>query len=180
MSVSIHNTWGGYRTKDATAIPGDVRKGEIFYNQNGRQTGIWEPSIEDFEKSFSIAIEKGDTSSTAKRNMLMMYNTDYKMDGFEVCKPVWHNRRTYFTQAGINVRVFTGITFDGDFHPITLPIPESIESGNAYAQFNDGKGLGRFTIGVNDTAIWAFYGGIEIDADNAESYEGKMIMVHYI
>ena len=178
--MAIYIPSGGISTKDATALPGDVREGKIFYNQDGRQSGIWTPSVKDLEKSFSITIELGYMSSTSKGNMLMMYNTDYKIDEFESCKSVWHDEQTYFTEAGINVQVFTGITFDGDFHPITLPIPKSIESGSVYAQFNDGNGWGRFTIGVNDSAIWAFYGGIDLDADNAESYKGKMIMVHYI
>ena len=142
MAIYIPSA-GGISTKDATAISSDVAAGKIFYNQDGRQSGIWTPSVEDLEKSFSITIEWGDTSSTSKRNMLMMYNTDYRIDEFEACKPVWHDRQLYFTEAGINVQVFTGITFDGDFHPITLPIPKSIESGIVYAQFNDGNGRGE-------------------------------------
>lgn len=35
-------------TKDATAVQGDVRTGKIFYNNFGKQTGIWSPKVTDF------------------------------------------------------------------------------------------------------------------------------------
>ena len=40
MSVRILNTpGGGYSTKDADAVPGDVKEGKIFYNKEGRKIG---------------------------------------------------------------------------------------------------------------------------------------------
>ena len=39
MSIIIRNTWGGYRTKDATALPDNVEDGKVFYNADGRQVG---------------------------------------------------------------------------------------------------------------------------------------------
>lgn len=179
MSVFITGV-GGVSTADATANPNDVLNGKIFYNANGRQTGIWTPSIKDFEKSFSITIEYGSSSSSGKNNMVMEYNTDYKMTDVQECTSRWHNKRLYFNESGININAFTGITFDGEFRSVTLPIPVSMRSPDIYAQFNNGNGYGRFTIGINYLSAWAFYGGITLSSDDAQGYQGKMVTIHYI
>lgn len=36
------------RIKDATASAGDVRKGKVFYNNDGKQSGVWEPKVTDY------------------------------------------------------------------------------------------------------------------------------------
>lgn len=43
MPVRIFGGGGGRIIKDATALPGDVRNGKVFYNNSGRQEGIWNP-----------------------------------------------------------------------------------------------------------------------------------------
>lgn len=42
MPVIIRGSGGGKKIKDATALPPDVKKGKIFYNNDGRQVGTAE------------------------------------------------------------------------------------------------------------------------------------------
>lgn len=39
MPLLVRSGGGGKNTKDATAVPADVKKGKIFYNSEGRQVG---------------------------------------------------------------------------------------------------------------------------------------------
>lgn len=48
MPVLMRVSGGGKKTKDATALPEDVRSGKIFYGKDGKQTGIWTPKVIDF------------------------------------------------------------------------------------------------------------------------------------
>lgn len=51
---------GGGKIRDATALPEDVRKGKVFYNNQGKQTGMLEPNPWSDLKSFEITIPKSD------------------------------------------------------------------------------------------------------------------------
>lgn len=48
MPAIVRGGGGGKNTKDATAVPGDVRSGKTFYGANGKQTGIWTPKVTDY------------------------------------------------------------------------------------------------------------------------------------
>lgn len=48
MPLLVRGGGGGKNTKDATAVPGDVRSGKTFYGANGKQTGIWTPKVTDY------------------------------------------------------------------------------------------------------------------------------------
>ena len=44
MPAIVRGGGGGKNTKDATAVPEDVKKGKVFYNNQGKQTGTLEAS----------------------------------------------------------------------------------------------------------------------------------------
>ncbi len=48
MPVLMRGGGGSKKTKDATALPEDVRSGKTFYGKDGKQTGIWTPKVIDF------------------------------------------------------------------------------------------------------------------------------------
>lgn len=57
MPLLVRGGVGGKSTKDATAVPGDVKKGKIFYNNQGRQIGTAEllaTKIFRFEKGTEL------------------------------------------------------------------------------------------------------------------------------
>lgn len=62
MPVLMRGGGGGKKTKDATALPEDVRSGKTFYGKDGKQTGIWTPKVIDFTGDATAApgdVKKG-------------------------------------------------------------------------------------------------------------------------
>lgn len=73
MSVLIRAGGGGKNTKDATAMPEDVKKGKIYYGKNGKQTGCGEPKATDYT---------GD--ATATPNDVLAGKTFYNATGKQI------------------------------------------------------------------------------------------------
>lgn len=48
MPINISGTNSNQNTTDATASEYDVRYGKTFYGANGKQTGVWSPTVTDF------------------------------------------------------------------------------------------------------------------------------------
>ncbi len=74
MPLLVRGGGGGKNTKDATAVPGDVRSGKTFYGADGKQTGIWTPKVTDYTGD-ATAIP----SDVAKGQIF--YNNDGKQVG---------------------------------------------------------------------------------------------------
>lgn len=63
MPVLMRGGGGGKKIKDATAVPSDVAKGKVFYNNNGRQVGNNSNPWTDL-KSIEITLPKYGTSGS--------------------------------------------------------------------------------------------------------------------
>ena len=74
MPVLMRGGGGGKKTKDATALPEDVRSGKTFYGKDGKQTGIWTPKVIDFTGDATAV-----PSDVAKGKVF--YNNDGKQVG---------------------------------------------------------------------------------------------------
>lgn len=60
MPLLVRGGGGGKSTKDATAVPGDVKKGKIFYGRNGREVGIFDspfPNIKQINISLKANVD---------------------------------------------------------------------------------------------------------------------------
>ena len=81
MPVLMRGGGGGKKTKDATALPEDVRSGKTFYGKDGKQTGIWTPKVIDFTGDATAV-----PSDVAKGKVF--YNNDGKQVGTCVDLPL--------------------------------------------------------------------------------------------
>ena len=186
MSVSIHNTWGGYNTKDADAVPGDVRDGKTFYNTDGRQTGIWTPEIKEMEKSFSITIGERN-GAVLKSGWAIQYLINVnkivgsiQMDSDMGC-PSGNGTNFYFSSLDHEISAFTGVSIFGSFFPLWAPGPGVLQE-EYYIQFQseEDSSDAKFRIKITPSYIEAFYGGMGGNENDSESYYGQMLMVHYV
>lgn len=73
MPVNISGTTLGQSTKDATALPEDVRSGKIFYGANGKSTGIL--NIKE-EKIVTLQIKSNENLYSIYKNneVISLYN----------------------------------------------------------------------------------------------------------
>ena len=80
---------GGGKIKDADALPGDVRSGKVFYNNQGRQEGTLESNPWSDLKSIEITMPKGDLSlyNTPNRNDWITIATEHR-DGIADSYPI--------------------------------------------------------------------------------------------
>lgn len=74
MPLLVRGGGGGKNTKDATAVPGDVRSGKTFYGANGKQTGTLD--IKE-EKIIIFDIKDSEDIAPIKRNNSVIYYGDY-------------------------------------------------------------------------------------------------------
>lgn len=74
MPAIVRGGGGGKSTKDATAVPGDVRSGKTFYGANGKQTGTLD--IKE-EKIIILDIKDSEDIAPIKRNDSVIYYGDY-------------------------------------------------------------------------------------------------------
>lgn len=65
MPAIVRGGGGGKNTKDATAVPGDVKKGKLFYGRNGREVGV--KDFSKFIEEKSIVIPKQEDWNEVKR-----------------------------------------------------------------------------------------------------------------
>ncbi len=172
-------------TRDATATQEDVRSGKIFYSAEGKQTGILSP-LE--EKSFAITIGTASTLTDTNYAQVIHYSK-YKLYGIsQGAKKKYTPAEVFeFLSLEHEIKAFTGITVDGVFYPIALPLPQATDPG-IYVQFNNssGKTSGIFTLVINSENIGAFRGGVtdsggsSTSASSSSAWEGKTITIHYI
>lgn len=87
MPAIVRGGGGGKNTKDATAVPGDVKKGKIFYGRNGREVGINDAkevktvsmSIKKTELLNPEGYDKSKIQETLKSNFVSIRNFDSYM-----------------------------------------------------------------------------------------------------
>lgn len=71
---------GGLDIIDATAEPSNVASGKVFYNNNGRQEGIWTPTVTDFIKDATATPDKVLQGE-------VFYNNEGRQEGIYVPDP---------------------------------------------------------------------------------------------
>lgn len=77
MPVLMRGGGGGKKIKDATAVPGDVAQGEVFYNNDGRQVGSAELSgLKTY--AFSISLAPGNSPFAYYDSMYFSKNKTMK------------------------------------------------------------------------------------------------------
>lgn len=175
MPVKVYGTGGGKNTKDATAIPSDVRAGKTFYNAEGKQTGIWTPQATDYT---------GDADALPENvlNGKTFYNADGKQVGTLVEKvysdfvfdsdavpsdvasgKVFYNaegrQEGNLVDKGIDDIFSDGITKHDDelFLKIALPSEKTIYNGNkvkvSYSDVRNTIGLTADKIAKGNTIL---------------------------
>lgn len=77
--------WGGKRIKDATALPSDVAKGKVFYNNDGRQEGTYIPSAITIKKMI-LPSPSGESKNMSLNDP---YNYTFSGSGFGNFKKFW-------------------------------------------------------------------------------------------
>lgn len=168
--------WGGGKIKDATALPPDVRKGEIFYNNEGRQVG---------DNPFAY---KTVTIQLSPESGLSLGSTGYAIFGGSIERKELHaNMLTYGTVhcngvktqfignkkpyiLGISVRgVYYRFSSITEYNYIQLHTNTigSLQSVDILFRFYSNYNTAEFYIGA------AHYGGTNVSDD-------EFIIVHYL
>ena len=113
MPVKVYGTGGGKNTKDATALPDDVRAGKTFYNADGKQEGIWTPQVTDYT---------GDADALPEN--VLLGKTFYNADGKQV--------------GTLVEKIYSDFVFDADAQPSDV-VNGKVFYNNEGKQIGDGK-----------------------------------------
>ncbi len=156
---------GGGKIRDATALPEDVRNGKVFYNNQGKQTGLLDvPELKTLEISLLSEPGKGNfeipyTSTelslgeTPKGKKTVYFNGGYRVGSF-----------SYSKSYQLKYERIEGIEIDGVYYEFYLPCT------SAYSFF----GYGR-TSGI----VYLLFNYDRIYLGENSNYLGNKVKLYY-
>lgn len=176
MSIIIQNTGGGYRTKDATALPENVENGKVFYNAAGRQvgTGVFkkEKSVIAINNgSYKVGTNYGTKANYSEEDGRIWTNGGQTTGFFNEKVPSKTAKCKLFLPTDINILI-TGWKINGIKNNLYPPIGNMFEDGvtigygyNAVkfciywqdANYTNGSKMGWYIDDVRNYSIEIFY-----------------------
>lgn len=163
---------GGGKIKDATALPSDVAKGKVFYNNEGRQVGN-KDFLEEKVASFSInkSMNYRDINDFGKWGMIAYVEDDGRMyytalNTYPECR--------YRLATTLNYKIITYVEINGIRFDIS---------------WNNNRSDSVFQIMQSTNLPNAFYGNFMVTFENNKlyfgmddrsKYENVTFKIHYI